>query len=65
MALLYVILSGDGVGNGEYFQTALLLLGILCLLYVVAYVVLRRKRSKAALTNDASQDLPHGMKPLM
>ena len=51
-AQLLVLLLGS-VGDGEYFQLALLGMGVLCVVYCTVYVVFRRIRIRKAAQLEA------------
>ncbi len=52
LAQLLVLLLGS-VGDGEYFQIALLGMGVLCVVYCTVYVVFRRIRIRKAAEAEA------------
>jgi hypothetical protein len=54
MAQLLVLLLGS-VGDGEYFQLALFALAVVSVIYMVAYILLKRKRSKDSSATDEAE----------
>ncbi len=55
-AQLLVLLLGP-VGDGEYFQLALLGMGVLCVVYCTVYVVFRRMRIRKAAAQAEAEAL--------